>query len=99
MTRDAARQLLHVIKAYCEGKVIQYRFHNGEWEDFNDPSFDREPDLYRVKPEPREWWFVEGERAHPTRWDSFAQAEGYRKALLLTHSRHQYTIFHVREVL
>lgn len=58
MTRDEAQKLWPIIKAYGEGKTVQYQ--TGSWEDLRDNvEFDRRPvSLYRIKPEPVECWAV-----------------------------------------
>lgn len=53
MTREEARQLLPIIKAFSEGKVIQIKQTSGEWIRFSNISFDCNPKFYRIKPEPK----------------------------------------------
>ena len=62
MTKEQAKEMMPIIKAYSEGKVIQYRnkgrstWHNTttwydlDWDDF---SFDCDMYYYRIKPEPK----------------------------------------------
>lgn len=54
MTREQAKELLPIIKAYSEGKVIQYR-HRGmaTWYDLDSAQFNCDINLYRIKPEPK----------------------------------------------
>ena len=53
MTREEAKELLPIIQAYGEGKIIQYRSDVG-WIDLEgDISFVELPSLYRIKPEPK----------------------------------------------
>lgn len=53
MTREEAKELLPIIQAYGEGKIIQYRSDVG-WIDLEgDISFIEFPSLYRIKPEPK----------------------------------------------
>ena len=52
ITRENAKELLHIIKAYSEGKQIQY-FEFGEWIDKEYPNFTDLPSFYRIKPEPK----------------------------------------------
>ena len=49
MTREEAKELLPIIKAFAEGKTIQL-FTNGIWEGAENPSFE-ELSRYRIKPE------------------------------------------------
>ena len=52
MTREQAKELLPIIKAYSEGKVIQYR-HKGRvaWYDLDSGQFNCDMYYYRIKPE------------------------------------------------
>ena len=53
MTREEAKKLLPIIKAYSEGKAIESRCIKGDtslWYDDKDPSFDDDFE-YRIKPE------------------------------------------------
>ena len=53
MTRERAKELLPIIKAYAEGKTIQY-LKKGEWFDaLFGPSFSLPANTYRIKPEPK----------------------------------------------
>lgn len=56
MTREEARQLLPIIKAFSEGGVIQYQTR-GKWLDYKSAEllFDLPPldKNYRIKPEPK----------------------------------------------
>lgn len=55
MTREEAKKLLPIIKAYAEGKAIESRYIKGDkslWYDEDEPSFDDVDDFeYRIKPE------------------------------------------------
>lgn len=54
MDRNQAKELLPIIKAFSEGKVIESRCIKGDtslWYDDNNPSFDDDFE-YRIKPEP-----------------------------------------------
>lgn len=55
MTREEAKKLLPIIKAYSEGKTIESRYIKGDkslWYDEDEPSFDDVDDFeYRIKPE------------------------------------------------
>ena len=52
MTPNIAKELLPIIKAFSEGKQIQF-FGGTIWEDRNTLSFDSDPSRYRIKPEPK----------------------------------------------
>ena len=57
MTREEAAKLLPIIKAFCEGKTIQYRM-GYDWFDIPNTdslvleNLDRSPSSYRIKPTP-----------------------------------------------
>lgn len=53
LTRERAKELLPIIKAYAEGKTIQMFDDENEWNDLNKPTFDGDPSSYRIKPEPK----------------------------------------------
>ena len=54
MTREEAKELLPIIQAFAEGKVIQCKnCITNEWRDFDEPAFNGLPDNYRIKPEPK----------------------------------------------
>ena len=52
MKRKNAKELLPIIKAFSEGKQVQF-FNGGAWVDMEYPNFSEEPCLYRVKSEPK----------------------------------------------
>lgn len=69
MTPAQAKELLPVLAAYAEGRVVQWRdCSNNVWRDFNgvdddqsEPCLAQTTDLitlyeWRVKPSPRDWW-------------------------------------------
>lgn len=53
--REYYKELLPIIQAFAEGKVIQFRCKTGEWLDIINNEFDfiLSPDDYRIKPEPK----------------------------------------------
>lgn len=59
MNREQAKELLPIIQAFAEGKIIQSRRINGMWIDLemktalNIISLIDEPQKYRIKPEPK----------------------------------------------
>ena len=63
MTREEAKEMLPIIKAFAEGKTIQL-FTNGIWEGAENPSFE-ELSRYRIKPEPKYRAFKDKEEC----WD------------------------------
>ena len=51
MTREHAKELLPLLQAYAEGKIIQTIMPNGEWRDCDKPDFSYNLSFYRIKPE------------------------------------------------
>ena len=51
MNRNQAKELLPIIKAFSEGKVIQMKTVDKGWQDILFASFDSNPEDYRIKPE------------------------------------------------
>lgn len=56
MNRDNARDYLPLVQALAEGKVIQMLEGHGYWVDMVEISSDIPASLYRIKPEPLEFW-------------------------------------------
>ena len=52
ITREDAKKLLPILKAYSEGKEIQH-FNIDKWEDTDFMPFTDHPSYYRIKPEPK----------------------------------------------
>lgn len=77
MDRNQAKELLPIIKAFSEGKVIESRCIKGDtslWYDEEGPSFDEDYE-YRIKPEPTYRPFKDAEECwaemckhHPFGW-------------------------------
>lgn len=67
MDREQAKELLPIIQAFAEGKIIQSRRINGMWIDLemktalNIISLINEPQKYRIKPEPKYRSFANAE--------------------------------------
>lgn len=86
MTREEAKEMLPIIKAFCEGKQIQFLFD--EWKDVDEigiREFLENPELYRIKPETKyrpfkdaeECW-QEMQKHQPFGWMKFKDTEcGY----------------------
>ena len=49
MTREEAKELLPIIKAYSEGKEIEYEDCDGKWGVLGNPLFNDKPNKYRLK--------------------------------------------------
>ena len=52
ITREDAKKLLPIMKAFSEGKQIQH-FNIDKWEDTDFMPFTDHPSYYRIKPEPK----------------------------------------------
>ena len=53
MTREEAKELLPIIKAFAEGKTVAFFNDLREWEDSEYLEFSRERNRYRIKPKYR----------------------------------------------
>ena len=54
MTREEAKELLPIIQAFAEGKVIEIFDDEIGWAvEKENPKFDLNPKFYRIKPEPK----------------------------------------------
>lgn len=51
MTREETKELLPIMQAFAEGKIIEYKFGN-EWLETNCPVWTRDSE-YRIKSEPK----------------------------------------------
>ena len=52
MTREEAKEMLPIIQAWADGKIIQVR-EKGRWVELCIDDFTCSPDMYRIKPEPK----------------------------------------------
>lgn len=85
MTREEIKILLPVIMAYAEGKEIELKDRDGNWEDTFNLSFCQDPKNYRIKSELKcrpfknaeECW-QEMQKHSPLGWIKFKNEEsGY----------------------
>ena len=55
MTREEAKELLPIVRAFAEGKTIQVKITDNRWHDWEDETcelnFNSGPQDYRIKPE------------------------------------------------
>ena len=61
MTREGAKALLPIIQAYSEGKTIEYLTTKDKWVELEDPRFNYNVNLYRIKLEPKYRPFKNGD--------------------------------------
>lgn len=82
MNKEGAKKHLEVIKAFAEGKQIQYSHcGSGPWLDISSPVFWPEHE-YRVKPEPFEtelWVWPDGKTAQVYASDRMTTLAGARR--------------------
>ena len=54
MNRQQAKDLLPIIQAFVEGRIIQVKASDNLWYDSEDElNFKADPQMYRIKPEPK----------------------------------------------
>ena len=84
MDREQAKNLWPIIKAFAAGKQLQHLYQ--EWEDVNELTGDLfvNPELYRIKPEPKyrpfkdaEEFFEEMKKHQPFAWIKDKQQHEY----------------------
>lgn len=84
------KEMIAVMQAFEEGKTIEYATKwvslTNKWEEIDDPAWDWNSCIYRVKPEPREFYVIEytyrgGEEFYSALWldkgPAQAQAQMY----------------------
>ena len=84
ITRENAKELLPIIKAYSEGKQIEYKNYKNEWGVVEKPEFSDNPSNYRIKPEPKyrpfksleECW-EEMQKHQPFGWVKYKDSSAY----------------------
>ena len=55
MTREEIKERLPIMRAFAEGKAIQFRCKSGEWVEIRNDEIDifLRPNDYRIKPDPK----------------------------------------------
>lgn len=59
MIRENVKKNIDIISAFAEGKTIQYKTDTGSWHDLTENeglpmgTLEEEPNIFRIKPEPR----------------------------------------------
>jgi hypothetical protein len=98
MNRERAKELFPIIKAYAEGKDIQFRLDDDGWHDVVESlalTFPAEDYEYRIKPEPREYFILQN---RGDALDVKIRLAG-TMADLKAKYHPQYDVIHVKEVL
>ena len=101
MNKENARLYIPLIQALSEGKAIQglASMQNKRWEDYpfgHEFDFTSPPECYRVKPEPKSYWFNEGLDGVVDYYDSEEEAINYAR---LNAPRFKYIAKEFREVI
>ena len=80
MTTDEATKFAPIIKAYSEGKTIQFIGEDGKWHDFTcgDVVFADNPEEYRIKPEAKYRPFKDAQEC----WDEMQKHQPFGWAKL-----------------
>lgn len=80
MTKEQAKEYIPLLRAYAEGKTIQY-YDEGKWEDRASLKFSEPQGRYRIKPEQITMavWFCPGSDLI-TEMDMSKHAPDWRKA-------------------
>lgn len=73
MNRKESAELLPIIKAFSEGRVIQIKTVDKGWQDIHFASFDSNPKDYRIKPEPEYRPFKDAEEC----WNEMAKHQPF----------------------
>lgn len=63
MTREEAKNFLPIIKAFAEGKIIQYKYDTG-WENIKNPAFNGLPTEYRIKLKPQPFGWIKNKNGY-----------------------------------
>lgn len=94
MNKDNAHLYLPLVQALADGKLEL--FHRGVWTDCFSTDFSGSLEEYRIKPEPREWWFceIDGNGFCIGRYVFASQSEAQNFAAI-----NGVKVVHVREVL
>ena len=98
MTREEAKELLPIIKAFAEGKVIEIFDDEIGWAvEKENPKFDLNPKFYRIKPEPKYRPFKSQEEC----WEEMLKHQpfGWLKSIRKQEKVHIGRVFEVKDYL
>ena len=100
ITKENVKVLLPIIKAYSEGKKIQF-FNDREWVDREILSFDSEPHKYRIKSEYRPFKSVEEcweemQKHQPFGWVKYKNENNYGQITYLHDNTEFINLFKMR---
>ena len=96
MTREEAKEMLPIIQAWADGKIIQVR-EKGRWVELCIDDFTRSPDRYRIKPEPKYRPFESQEEC----WNEMLKHQpfGWLKSIRKQEKVHIGRVFEVKDYL
>ena len=97
MTREEAKNLLPIIQAFAEGKVIEIFDDEIGWVKKENPKFNLNPDFYRIKPEPKYRPFEIQEEC----WEEMLKHQpfGWLKSIRKQEKVHIGRVFEVKDYL
>ena len=97
MTREEAKNLLPIIQAFAEGKVIEIFDDEIGWVKKENPKFNLNPDFYRIKPEPKYRPFKSQEEC----WNEMLKHQpfGWIKSIRKQEKVHIGRVFEVKDYL
>ena len=102
MNRNQAKELLPIIKAHAEGRIIEMSTING-WvnkDDLNNDLLISHPELFRIKPEPKYRTFKDAEECwqemlkhQPFGWVKDTEANEYLNVYCISNSTSSIDLF------
>ena len=110
MNRIQAKELLPIIKAFAEGRPIEYQDSYEKWIESDIMAFDLSPENYRIKREPKyrpfkdaeECW-QEMQKHQPFGWvktdEGYEQIWQFQCNIDNLHIRRRHTFRHKREII
>lgn len=93
MTKEESAYWLPLITALAEGKTIQFNYSGTGWANVDSIETHRDPSLYRVRPEPREFCIRIEKNGVQTFWQVDLRDS------VPTINTDELQVIHVREVL
>lgn len=100
ITRENAKELLPIIKAYSENKEIEY-FNGLKWEDREEFRFSADPSQYRIKSKYRPFKSVEEcweemQKHQPFGWVKYKNENNYSQITYLHDNTEFINLFKMR---
>ena len=96
MTREEAKEMLPIIKAFAEGKTIEYSYDGEHWERNDAPVWDCDV-MFRIKPQPKYRPFKNQEEC----WEEMLKHQpfGWLKSIRKQEKVHIGRVFEVKDYL